>query len=222
MNLDTTKEIIIPEGNVEKITNQDGNIIWQKSYMYALVSNGTQVIDTGVYCTNKMSCEIKMAYTAFPTSATYIGAIQYNNGTYYRCHFQVAYSGGDKVIGFWQDSPTVGNAISIPFDTNPHIFTYSAPKMTVGIDGVVSSHGNTPTPSNCTFYLFDRNVTGFTANAEPGKCIVYYAKFWEDGELIRHFVPRKNSNNKYGLFDLVNEKFYFDKNGNNFSAEIFG
>ena len=219
MNLNKLKSLTIPEGEVVKITNSDNKILWKKSYITALISTGTQVINTGVYCTDKMSCEIKMAYTDFPSNATYIGAIEYNNGTYYRCHFQAALSGGDKVIGFWQDSPTVGNAISIPFDNDPHIFTYSAVDMTVGIDGTTVSHGNTPTPSNSTFYLFDRNVVGFTANAEPGKCKIYYAKFWEDGNLIRSFLPKIDLNGKVGLFDSVTEQFYYDLNGNNFAYE---
>ena len=221
INFNKTREISIPEGDVYKILGSNGETIWEKTFAYTLISTGKQVIDTGVYCTDKMSCEIKIAYTAFPTNATYIGAIEYSNGSYYRCHFQAAKSGSNQVIGFWQDSPVMGNAVSIPFDTNPHIFTYSAADMTVGIDGIVATHGNTPTPSNSTFYLFDRNVVGFTANAEPGKCKVYYAKFWEDGELIRNFVPRMNSNSKLGLFDLVNEQFYFDMNGNDFAYEEF-
>ena len=221
MNFNLVKSISTPDGEVSKITDQNGNTIWEKSYVYALISNGRQVIDTGVYCTDKMSCEIKMAYTEFPSNATYIGAIEYNGGSYRRCHFQAATSGSDKVIGFWQDSPTMGNAVSIAFDTNPHVFTYSAVDMTVGIDGTIRTHGNSPTPSNSTFYLFDRNVVGFTANAEPGKCKVYYAKFWEDGELIRHMVPRLNPSGKIGLFDLVHEQFYYDLNGNDFTYESF-
>ena len=221
MNFNQVKSIEISEGEVIKIVNNFNDVLYEKSYIYTLISTGKQVIDTGVYCTDKMSCEIKMAYTAFPSNATYIGAIQYSNGSYYRCHFQAASSGSNQVIGFWQDSPTMGNAVSIPFDTEPHVLKYSAVDMTVSIDDITATHGNTPTPSSSTFYLFDRNVVGFTANAEPGKCKVYYAKFWEDGELIRYFVPRINSENKMGLFDLVNEKWYFDKNGNDFSYETY-
>lgn len=222
MNFNQVKEITIPDGNIVKIINSNGITIWEKQFVYTLISNGSQVIDTGVYCTDKMSCEIKMAYTSFPTTSTYIGAIEYNNGSYYRCHFQAAILNSNKLIGFWQDSPTVGNAVSIPFDTEPHVLTYSATDMTVGIDGTVATHGNSPTPSNSTFYLFDRNVVGFTANAEAGKCKVYYAKFWEDGKLIRHFVPKMNSDKKLGLFDLVNGQFYFDMNGNDFAYEEVG
>lgn len=223
MNFNKIREIVIPEGEVIKVANADGMTIWEKTFAYTLISNGTQVIDTGVRCTDKMSCEIKIAWTEFPStaSATYIGAIEYSNGSYLRCHFQLGTLNSNKTIGFWQDSPTLGNPVSIPYDNEPHILTYSAVDMTVGIDGVTATHGNSPTPSNCTFYLFDRNVVGFTANAEAGKCKVYYAKFWEDGELIRHFVPRMNSNNKLGLFDLVNEQFYYDMNGNDFAYEAF-
>lgn len=219
INFNKLKILEIPEGEVIKVTNSSGQILWEKSFAYTLISTGKQVVDTGVYCTDKMSCEIKIAYTSFPTNATYIGAIEYNNGSYYRCHFQAAYSGSNQVIGFWQDSPTMGNAVSIPFDTEPHVFTYSAVDMTVGIDGTVVTHGNSPTPSNSTFYLFDRNVVGFTANAEPGKCKVYYAKFWNDGQLVRDFLPRLDSNGKVGLFDSVTETFYYDLNGNDFVYE---
>lgn len=222
MNFNLIKSFTLPEGDVVKIVNDEGRTIWEKSFVYTLISDGNQVLDTGVYCTDKMSCEIKMSWTQTPTNATYIGAIEYTNSSYLRCHFQVAKSGSDWIIGFWQDSPTMGNAISIPYDTEPHVLTYSAVDMTVGIDGTTATHGNTPTPSNSTFYLFDRNVVGFTANAEAGKCKVYYAKFWEDGELIRYFVPRINSEGKLGLFDVVHEKFYFDINGKDFAYEASG
>lgn len=214
MDFNKVKEIFIGDRIVTKI-----NDLWTRKHDYVLISTGTQVIDTGVYCTDKMSCEIKMAYTDFPSNATYIGAIEYNDGSYYRCHFQAATSGSDQVIGFWQDSPTIGNAVSIPFDTEPHILTYSAPDLTVGIDGITATHGNTPTPSNSTFYLFDRNVIGFTANAEAGKCKIYYAKFWEEGVLIRDFIPMLNKEGKIGLFDKVSKQFFFDKNGNDFTYE---
>lgn len=207
----------IPEGQVKKIIHPTYGNIWKS--ISALVSTGTQVIDTGVYCTNKMSCEIKMAYTEFPSTSTYIGAIEYNNGSYYRCHFQAAILNSNQVIGFWQDSPTLGNAVSVPFDTEPHILTYSASDLTVGIDGNTATHGNTLTPSNSTFYLFDRNAVGFTANQEAGKCKLYYAKFWEDGVLVRNFVPRFDVNGKAALLDLVNNQYYYDLNGNDFSYE---
>ena len=218
MDFKNIVSLLIQEGNVDKITNNNGTVLWERTYDYALISTGIQVIDTGVYCSENMSCEIKMSWMEFPSNATYIGAIEYNNGSYKRCHFQCAKSGTSQIIGFWQDSPTVGNAVSIPFDTKPHILTYSAQNLTVGIDGVVASHGNTP-PTNSTFYLFDRNVVGFTANAEAGKCKVYYAKFWENGQLIRDFIPLLDSNGKMALFDLVHRKFYYDLNGNNFTYE---
>lgn len=217
MNLSNIKYLKITEGSVENIIDPSGNIIWEKEHPIALISSGVQAIDTGVYCNNTMSCEIKIAYIEMPVNATYIGAIEYNDETYLRCHFQA--STAQNSIGFWQDSPVMGNAVSITFDTNPHILTYSAPNLTVGIDGNIATHGNTTPPYNSTFYLFDRNVTGFTADAEPGKCKLYYAKFWYDDELVRHFIPNIDANNRICLYDKVNNKFYYDINGNNFDYE---
>lgn len=219
MNFNNIKYLQIAEGSVEQIADPSGNILWEKTRPTALISSGIQAIDTGVYCNETMSCEIKIAWTALPSNATYIGAIEYDGSNYLRCHYQCAKSNNSWVIGFWQDSPTMGNAVYINFDTNPHILTYSAPNLTVGIDGNTATHGNTPPPSNSTFYLFDRNVVGFTANAEPGKCKLYYAKFWYGNELVRHLVPNFDANNKMCLFDKVNGRFYYDINGNNFDFE---
>lgn len=219
MEFNNIKYIKIPEGSVENIISPSGDIIWEKFRPTALISSGVQAIDTGVRCTATMSCEIKIAWTSLPNNATYIGAIEYSGGNYLRCHFQCAKSGSSYVIGFWQDSPTMGNAVSVNFDTAPHILTYSAANLTVGIDGNTATHGNTPPPSNSTFYLFDRNVTGFVANAEPGKCKLYYAKFWDNGELIRDFVPNLDANDKISLYDKVNNRFYYDINGNDFDFE---
>lgn len=201
--------------SVENIKDEAGNILWEKKKPSVLISNGNQVIDTGIYCSENMRCEIKMAWTSIPTNATYIGAIELQNGTYLRCHFQCAKLGSNWLIGFWQDTPTLGNAISIPYDNQPHILTYSAVDMTVGIDGNIASHGNTP-PTNSTFYLFDRNVVGFTANAEPGKCELYYAKYWENDELVGDFVPNFDQNGVFALYNKVNGQFYYDLNGNGF------
>lgn len=217
MKFSSVKYLTIPEGKVESISLPSGDIVWEKFRPTALISSGVQAIDTGVYCTETMSCEIKIAWTSLPNNATYIGAIEYSDESYLRCHFQI--STAQNVIGFWQDSPTMGNAVSVDFDTEPHILTYSASELTVGIDGETATHGNTPPPSNSTFYLFDRNVTGFTADAEPGNCKLYYAKFWDGDELVRHFVPNFDANNRMCLYDKVNNKFYYDINGNEFDFE---
>ena len=186
-----------------------------------LISNGSQALDTGVYCTTNMRCEIKMAFLTTPTTPQYIGAIEKTNSSYLRCHFQAGDLNGNYVIGFWQDSPTLGNAISIPFDTEEHVFTYSASDSTVGIDGNTATHGNTPPPENCTFYLFDRNVVGFEANATPCDSALVYAKFWYGDELVRHLIAKENEYGRAGLYDLVEEEYLFSLNDSEFDIEYY-
>jgi len=139
-----------------------------------------------------MRCEIKMAFLTTPVTSQYIGAIEKIDSTYLICHFQAGNLNGNYVIGFWQDSQTLGNAVSIPFDTEEHIFPYSASDLTVGIDGNTATHGNTPPPEDCTFYLFDRNVVGFEASSTPCHSALVYAKFWYGDELVRNLIPRRN------------------------------
>lgn len=44
-------------------------------------------------------------------------------------------------------------------------------------------------------------------------------QIWNDGKLIRDFVPLVNFEGKMRLYDLVNKQFYYDLNGNNFTYE---
>ena len=215
MDFSKIEKLEINGKQVENIKDESGIIIWEKKKPTVLISNGSQVVDTGIYCTKNMRCEIKIAWLEKPANATYIGAIQLANGTYLRCHFQCAQLNSDWLIGFWQDSPTLGNAISIPWDSKPHILTYSAINSTVGIDGNIVTHGNTP-PTGSTFYLFDRNVVGFTANSEPGKCEVYYAKYWYGNKLVGDFVPNFDENGIYALYNKIDGTFHYDLNGNGF------
>ena len=113
MDFSKVEKLKINNKQVESIEDESGAIVWEKKKPTVLISNGNQVVDTGIYCTENMRCEIKIAWLEKPTTATYIGAIQLANGTYLRCHFQCAQLNSDWLIGFWQDSPTLGNAISI-------------------------------------------------------------------------------------------------------------
>lgn len=43
MNFNKIKNIYLPEGEVVKITNNNNNnqVLWEKTYVYTLISNGT-------------------------------------------------------------------------------------------------------------------------------------------------------------------------------------
>jgi hypothetical protein len=48
---------------------------------------------------------------------------------------------------------------------------------------------------------------------------MYYFKIYDNGTLVRDFVPvKRNSDNVIGLFDIVNNKFYTNKGTGTFTA----
>ena len=69
--------------------------------------------------------------------------------------------------------------------------------------------------NNLNLYIFAFNTMG-VANSD-GKARLYNFKIYEDTTLVRYFIPVLNkTNGKYGLFDLVEQKFYTSPNGVNF------
>ena len=63
-----------------------------------------------------------------------------------------------------------------------------------------------------TAYIFAMNNTGM--NPGYGKQRLYSCKMWDDGILVRDFVPcRKTDTGTVGLYDLVNSKFYTPSSG---------
>lgn len=47
---------------------------------------------------------------------------------------------------------------------------------------------------------------------------IYYCQIWDDGVLVRDFVPCKNSSNVAGMYDLVNGVFYQNAGTGTFTA----
>lgn len=68
-------------------------------------------------------------------------------------------------------------------------------------------------------WLFCTN-TGGTGVYQPGDSVkIYYLKIYNDGILVRDFIPvRRKSDDKIGMLDKVENKFYTSPNG----AEFIG
>ena len=67
------------------------------------------------------------------------------------------------------------------------------------------------------FYIFAQNRNG-TFN-EPISENVYYCKIWDNGTLVRDFIPaRRNSDSAIGMYDLANSSFYANAGSDAFAA----
>lgn len=73
-----------------------------------------------------------------------------------------------------------------------------------------ATHGSTYSPptftSPCSLYIFASNVAGTAANAMQSK--LYFMRIYNNGTLVRDFIPCKDPNSVEGLYDIVNGQFY--------------
>jgi len=77
--------------------------------------------------------------------------------------------------------------------------------------------------SSYNLWLFAHNRAGKKeSTGGTDRIKLYYCKIYESGTLVRDYVPcLRIADNKPGLYDLVNNKFYINKNaGADFSYEI--
>jgi len=99
-----------------------------------------------------------------------------------------------------------------------HIFTLDTGKMYV--DGELKTPIKDPDtiPDDSTtlpMFLFSRNKNG--SSEDGGNHTIYSAKIWNNGELVRDYIPCiRKSDMKAGLYDLVGKQFYISPNNRDF------
>lgn len=174
-------------------------------------ATGTQYIDTGVYCTSALAVSLKMQYTDIDTTSQYFGAILNNTGTFKRYHTGLAWN--SLFIIALQTNEEV---VSIPKNGSVNTFYMSSTECKIN-DTVATGDWSTNLPESLTFWLFYRNMGGGGYTQNYCKAKLYSCDMFENGVLVRNFIPvKRNSDNKIGLYDTVSKTFFTDANGGNF------
>ena len=87
---------------------------------------------------------------------------------------------------------------------------------TITIDGTNIALGAATFSTSVPMYMFAYNSNG---TATPsGAMRIYSCKIYDNGMLIRDYVPCKNANNIVGMYDKVNRKFYVNLGTGSFIA----
>lgn len=75
------------------------------------------------------------------------------------------------------------------------------------------------TSGSCDYelYLFALSTTGSVSSGKAAFKL-YSCQIYDNGALLRYFVPCKNADGVYGLYDKVNARFYPDAAGGNFTG----
>lgn len=117
----------------------------------------------------------------------------------------------------WNDDST--NKVNI-VQENILKYEFHQGEQKLYVNGVLNKQGNVATlpTGSYPFRLFrvGDNVYGITFN---GSSSIHYCKVYNaNGELIRNYIPCKNSSNVLGMYELVTNRFLTNKGSGTFTA----
>lgn len=84
------------------------------------------------------------------------------------------------------------------------------------INGAVLTNSTETFSSGYPIWIFDKNTAG--AKWNPCSMKLYSCKVYDNGTLVRDFIPCKNANGTLGLWDNVNSVFYANAGTGTFST----
>ena len=195
---------------IKTITGSSGVI--ELSY---LESTGTQYIDTE-YLPYKTKTEVTFQMPTKPSGIedTYIMASwNANNNRYY----PVIYNGGDE--GF--NTADKNNSFTKlgEYDTSIHTVIYNDENNKVYYDGVEKATiSDLTTQATNSIYLFAVHSSNGAEQLFAGRIINVKITDKETNTLVRNLIPALDENYIPCLYDLVEEKYYYNMGTGNFIA----
>lgn len=172
-----------------------------------LRSSGTQYIDTGFV----------------PNSLTRIVIV----GLFHSGHSLYGTSESGKNLNMTSNGSTVyykwnGAGDSAKWSYMGVVHQYEQDKNVCKIDGnTVHTYTYSSWAATTTVLLFARNHNTAGPN-DMGDVRVYSCKLYDNGVLVRDFVPCRNLSGTLGMYDLVNNKFYTNAGSGTFSIGAVG
>lgn len=157
-------------------------------------ANGTQWINTG-FKPNQNTRVVFSGYNCSASSGWIYGAWQNQTQNQFCCSALGTYSFRYGQVGVSLSTLGVG---AVEIDQN---------KNTYNMNGVSGSFTTQIFSSAYTMYLFRINAAG-TASSGNFAGRVYFCQIYDNGTLVRDFVPCINPSGAYGLYDRINDKFY--------------
>ena len=182
-------------------------------------STGTQYIDTGVIGNEKTAFELNVnllnldvTYPALfgsreSTSNNYIGLSTAGN-------YLVSFMYGNTL----SETNFTSNIYWTSYIGNFHKFSLDLYNQKARIDNneyIVQRPSAFSTQySMC---IFNQKIAGNMSNY-PTTMMLKECKIWDNGVLVRNFIPCKNPSNVVGLYDTVNDVFYTNAGSGSFVA----
>ena len=169
-------------------------------------SSGTQYINTG-FKPNQNTRVVMDVEVLGTTQCAPFGARASQNGTTYTLFLLTATTGRT-------DYGTSKQAMT--FSSILGRYTIDANKNVVNVNGVSITHTASTFSVDHNIFLLAVNTAGTASNFAKVK--LYSCKIYDNGTLVRDFIPCKNANGTLGLWDNVNSVFYANAGTGTFST----
>ena len=173
-------------------------------------STGTQYIDTGFKPNQNSRVVADFQLTASGVWQSVFGAWKYTSD-YVDSFVFLATSSNFFRTDFGADRVSFSSSLST---LNRHIVDHN--KTSVTLDSTTVSHRSQTFSSSYNLNIFAGN-TGGTAS-EFAKMKLYSCKIYDNGTLIRDYIPCQTTAGEIGLWDDVNGVFYGNAGTGTFTA----
>lgn len=205
MNFANVNQMRIPEGDVQRIT-ANGVVLWEMPSADGLPAgytaceyiqfNGKQQFDTGVVPTEKT--KIELTFTRESANAMYMYGVR-NSGNTASVTAYLSSSGA------WRFGNTYRNYT--PSQNTTH--TAIVDSTGINMDGTKSSYVATVKAftANATLTFGATRGTGGGLGTPQFIGKLYTFKLYDDGELIRDYMPCINPQGIYGMWENVQRVF---------------
>lgn len=168
-------------------------------------SSGTQYIDTGVTAKQGLSSAIEMSFTKVSSDVAILGARKGGN-RFYLAHYYGSFTMGYGE--YFTSGITVTAGTKYTIET---VLKVNDQRMSIdGSEAIAKSVGSN-IDLGLNLYLFGLNYDGAINYCVSARC--YSCKIYDNGVLVRDFVPCTDPSGVYGMYDLVGKEFYASKRG---------
>ena len=179
-------------------------------------SNGTQYFDTGIVGKSGVSVEAKFMLTT-DANGSLFGNRQTDNTRFWPAMW---FKGSGSNI--WQWNATVNvDTLAGTVNKNTLYTTYfvsNSSGWTFDVNGERVSSGTQVGSNTNNVWMFGTNDGRTNTLQYPFVGKAYYAKIWQNGTLVRDFIPVKDSSGKFGMYDTVNNRFYTNQGTGEFTG----
>ena len=158
-------------------------------------ASGTQYIDTGFKpnSNTRVVCKVSSNQGSSSSHPYIFGAgIAYGN---------TAFEASTWTAAFGNNATTTAFDIA---DNQIHVIDFD--KNVIKIDNITKWTSSGTFNSNFNLYLFGWNLNGSFNGSLIGR--IYECSIYDNGKLVRSFVPWRDENGNIGMYDTLNSKFY--------------